>query len=129
MAIESEPKGSLLKNEQKNLLTKVFELQEERVHIWCDFDTRFKEYCLSAPEFDLKKLQLICKQISDKLNSVSSRILEIKNMFSSEVFNLKSIYDLIERLQANEQIKFETVLIELIFFNEFFLNKKIIKDA
>lgn len=109
----SEPatsKGALLKSELRTHLKKLFDLQEERVHVWCDFDTRFKEYCLSAPQFDLKKLQLICKQISEKMNSISSRILEIKNMFSPEVYNIRSVYELVERLQTNEQLKFQTVL-------------------
>jgi hypothetical protein len=111
--------GALLKTELKNQLKQLFELQEERVLIWSEFDVKFKEYCLSAPQFDLNKLKLICKEISEKMNSISIRIVKIKNMFSSEVFNLENIYQLIDRLQATEQIKFKTVVFYLII-NFFF---------
>jgi hypothetical protein len=108
--------GALLKTELKNQLKQLFELQEERVLIWSEFDVKFKEYCLSAPQFDLNKLKLICKEISEKMNSISIRIVKIKNMFSSEVFNLENIYQLIDRLQATEQIKLKTVVFYLINF-------------
>ena len=102
-------KGALLKTELKNQLAQTFELQQERVLVWSEFDVRFKEYCLGAPQFDLNKLKLICKEISDKMNSISIRIIKIKNMFSSEVFDVKNVYQLIDRLQTSEQIKFQTV--------------------
>lgn len=106
--------GALLKTELKNQLKQLFELQEERVLIWSEFDVKFKEYCLSAPQFDLNKLKLICKEISEKMNSISIRVVKIKNMFSSEVFNLENIYQLIARLQATEKIKLKTVVFYLI---------------
>lgn len=109
MSLEEQPSGSLLKAELRNHVAKIFALQEERVHVWSEFDIKFKEYCLTAPQFDLKKLQLICKQISDKMNSISTRVIEIKNMFSSDVFDAKQVYALVDRLQLNEQFKFQTV--------------------
>lgn len=109
MSLEEQPSGSLLKAELRNHVAKIFTLQEERVHVWSEFDIKFKEYCLTAPQFDLKKLQLICKQISDKMNSISTRVIEIKNMFSSDVFDAKQVYALVDRLQLNEQFKFQTV--------------------
>merc|ERR1739836_131708 len=57
-----------------------------------------------------KKLQLICKEISDQLNLVSKEILAIKQIFSNEVYNVQSLYKLVESLQSNESIKFQLTL-------------------
>ncbi len=94
-------------------------MQEERVHVWNDFDTSFKEYLLDAPNFNLKNLQVLCKRISETLNAISIKILAIKNNFSENVYNRKNIYDLIENLQANERIKFELVGKIVHYLNEF----------
>ena len=90
-------------------LKEIFELQEERVHISNKFETSFREYLLDAPNFDLKKLQLICKTISDEMNVISAKIISIKNNFSNRVFNIKRLYDLVESLQLNEEAKFKLV--------------------
>lgn len=101
--------GELLKEEVKKNLREVFDLQEQRVHIWNEFDLRFKEYTLDAPNFELRKLQLICKEIGEQLNSVSAQIIQIRERFSSDVYNVRSVHDLVERLQSNEQMKFQLV--------------------
>ena len=99
----------MLKEELSKQISEVFKLQEERVHIWNDFDTSFKEYLLDAPNFNLKSLQMLCKRVSEALNEISMKILAIKNNFSENVYNRKNVYDLIENLQTNERIKFELV--------------------
>ncbi len=106
---EQPTTGHLLKSELRSQITNLFQLQEERVHVWSEFDVKFKEYCLTAPQFDLKKLQLICKQISDKMNAISLQVITIKNIFSGDVLDVKRVYGLVERLQLNEKAKFETV--------------------
>ncbi len=106
---EQPTTGHLLKSELRSQITNLFQLQEERVHVWSEFDVKFKEYCLTAPQFDLKKLQLICKQISDKMNAISLQVITIKNIFSGDVLDVKRVYGLVERLQLNEKTKFETV--------------------
>ncbi len=105
----STSEKSLFKAELRQLIKQVFELQEQRVHVWNEFDLKFKEYTLDAPNFRLKRLQLICKEISDQLNSISMQIIDIREKFSSEVFNVKKLYNLVADLQASEQIKFQLV--------------------
>ena len=99
----------MLKEEVSKQISEVFKLQEERVHIWNDFDTSFKEYLLDAPNFNFKTLQVLCKRISEALNEISMKILTIKNNFSENVYNRKNVYELIESLQTNERVKFELV--------------------
>ena len=107
---KQQPKtGHLLKSELQAQIIRIFQLQEDRVHVWSEFDVKFKAYCLTAPQFDLKKLQLICKQISDKMNAISLQVIAVKTIFSSEVLDAKRAYELVERLQLNEKAKFETV--------------------
>lgn len=101
--------GALFKEEVKKNLKEVFDLQEQRVHIWNEFDLRFKEYTLDAPNFELRKLQLICKEIGEQLNAVSAQIIQIREKFSNDVYNVRSVHDLLERLQSNEQMKFQLV--------------------
>ena len=99
----------MLKQELNKQLKEIFELQEERVHVSNKFETNFREYLLDAPNFDLKKLQLICKSISDEMNGISAKIILIKNHFSPHVYNVKRLYDLVEALQAHEETKFKLV--------------------
>jgi hypothetical protein len=114
--------GDLFKGEVKQNLREVFELQTQRVHIWNEFDLRFKEYTLDAPSFELKKLQLICKEIGEQLNSVSMQIIRIKEKFSSDVYNVKSLYELLEQLQSNEQMKFQLVsILKKMIVKQFYL--------
>ena len=93
----------------KESIKSIFDFQEQRVHVWNEFDLLFKEYTLDAPYFDLKKLQLICKDIGDELNSISSKIILIKEAFSQNRAITKDLHKLIEKLQENEQIKFKLV--------------------
>lgn len=110
--------SSLFKAEQSKLIKEIFELQEQRVHIWNEFDLKFKEYTLDAPNFRLKRLQLICKEISDQLNSISTQMIAIREKFSKEVFNVHRLHELVERLQEHEQIKFQLVILKNFpFFN------------
>ena len=120
-----EPSGSeaqapnnknLLKDELRKQVQQILKLQEERVHVWNEFDVKFKEYILDAPHFELKKLQSICRLISEQLNLISMQIIAIKNQFSNDVFDVKNLYDLVEKLQSNEQIKFQLVKFFFFFF-------------
>ncbi len=101
--------NNLFKEELKNNIKQVFELQEQRVYVWNEFDIRFKEYTLDAPNFRLRRLQLICKETSDQLNSISKQIIAIRDSFSSEVYNVKRLYNLVADLQESEQVKFKLV--------------------
>lgn len=115
----STSEKSLFKTELRQLIKQVFELQEQRVHVWNEFDLKFKEYTLDAPNFRLKRLQLICKEISDQLNSISMQIIDIREKFSSEVFNVKKLYNLVADLQASEQIKFQLVTWVILTYSGF----------
>lgn len=99
----------LLKIELKKNLKEIFDLQEQRVHLSNEFETRFKEYLLDAPHFDLNKLKDLCKEISERMNSISKQVLEIKLKFSPQVYNSNVLFKLVERLQNHEQIKFKLV--------------------
>lgn len=91
-------------------LKRLFALQEQRVHALGEFDIKFREYLLDAPEFDINKLKLMCKETSDEMNEISSAVLAIRQMFSSECFNSPLVYSLIDRLQTYEQTKFKLVI-------------------
>lgn len=93
----------------KDSIKSIFDLQEKRVHVWNEFDLKFKEYTLDAPDFELKKLQLICKEISDQLNAISTEIIALKETFSQDHSITKAIFKLVEKLQENEQVKFQLV--------------------
>ena len=114
------PNKNLLKDELCKQVQQILKLQEERVHVWSDFDVKFKEYTLDAPHFELCKLQSICRLISEHLNLISMQIIAIKNQFSNDVFDVKNLYDLVEKLQANEQIKFQLVKYMNFFYLNFF---------
>jgi len=109
----------LLKLELNKQLKEIFELQEERVHVSNKFETSFREYLLDAPNFDLKKLQLICKTISEEMNVISSKIISIKNCFSPQVYNIKRLYELVELLQTHEETKFKLVRVGNFFLSFF----------
>jgi hypothetical protein len=113
----------LLKLELNKQLKEIFDLQEERVHVSNKFETSFREYLLDAPNFDLKKLQLICKTISEEMNVISSKIISIKNCFSPQVYNIKRLYELVELLQTHEENKFKLVRVRKILLLLFFLFK------
>ena len=106
----------MLKTELNKQLKEIFDLQEERVHISNTFETMFREYLLDAPKFDLKKLKLICKSISDEMNIISAKMIAIKNTFSNQVFNIKRLYDLVEKLQTCEETKFKLVIIHILLY-------------
>ena len=114
----------ILKEDLNKFLQQIFQLQEERVLYWNEFELQFKEYLLDAPNFDLEKLKLICKGIGNKMNDISSKILSIKSNFSNQEHGIKKINDLIEKLQTNEQMKFQLVI--LILFLKLANNFKII---
>ena len=99
----------LFKQEINQQIKEIFELQEKRVHTLNEFDIKYKEYLLDAPKFQLDKLKLLCKTTSDEMNLISSQILKIKSNFSSQVFDMKNLFNLVEKLQSNEQIKFQDV--------------------
>ena len=100
----------LLKQEINKQIKEIFDLQEKRVYLLNEFDIKFKEYLLDAPKFQLDKLKLLCKTITDEMNLISSQILTIKSNFSNQVFDLKNLFNLVEKLQSNEQIKFQDVI-------------------
>jgi hypothetical protein len=72
-----------------------------------EFETKFKEYLLDAPNFDLNKLQLMCKDVSNEMNIISKNILTIKN--DELMKDDKNIIGLIERLQSGEESKLKLV--------------------
>ena len=96
----------------KELVNALFDLQEQRVFIFNEFDIKFKEYLLDAPKFNHEKLKLICKTISDQLNGVNVKILELKKRAEADQNEIKEcrvIAKQIERLQSNEELKFKLV--------------------
>lgn len=103
--------------DQKNLLTdeirkhlkQVFNLQEKRVRIYDDFDVRFKEYLLDAPDFNSARLESICRETAEEMNSISREIILIKSNFSPQVYNMPIVFNLVEKLQHFEQQKFKNV--------------------
>jgi hypothetical protein len=100
----------LLKTEVSNQLKQLFAFQEQRVLLLNEFEIKFKEYLLDAPDFKHAKLAAICKQVSEDMNDVLMRILAIKKTFSPECFNMSGLYGLIEQLQTHEQNKFKLVI-------------------
>ena len=115
----------MLKQEINKQIKEIFDLQEQRVYLSNEFETSFKEYLLDAPNFDMNKLKQLCKDTSDKMNSISQKIIIIKNNFSSQVYDVKILYDLVEYLQSNEQTKFQ--LVKKTFEFSFFLYANLIK--
>lgn len=101
---------SLLKLELTRQIKAIFALQEERVLIGNDFDVQFKEYLLEAPNFELNKLQLICKAVSERMNKVTQSIMDIKVQFSDEMFAAHALHKLVEQLQTLEATKFKATL-------------------
>jgi hypothetical protein len=106
-------------------LKQVLTLQEQRVLLLAEFEIKFKEYLLDAPNFNHEKLKALCKRVSEDMNEVSSRILAVKRTFSTECFNLPVLYGLIERLQSLEQHKFK--LVQLFIFRFMFLKSVVSK--
>jgi hypothetical protein len=101
--------GFLLKNEINQQLRDLFALQEERVFLLSDFETKFKEYLLDAPDFKFETLKHICKSVSDSMNDLSARILKIRQNFGADCFNVLKLFNLVNRLQEYEQEKFRLV--------------------
>ncbi len=100
----------MLKAEINSQLKQLFSLQEQRVLLLNEFEVKFKEYLLDAPDFKHAKLAAICKQVSDDMNDVSMKILSIKRTFGPECFNLVNLFGLVEQLQSFEQNKFKLVI-------------------
>lgn len=113
---ETEERVSkLLKEEIGKSLRDVFYLQEERVHLLNDFDLKFKTYLLDAPKFNLETLKSLCQTTSERMNDISRKILNVRDKFSSECFNVKCLYDLIDKLQEGEQKKFKLVWTQFFY--------------
>lgn len=100
---------NLLTGEIRKDLIQVFYLQEKRVRVYDDFDVKFKEFLLDAPDFNPTKLELICKETGNEMNCISREIIQIKLNFSPQVYNVPFLFNLVERLQDLEQLKFKTV--------------------
>ena len=111
-----QPDSYLLKNEINQQLKHLLMLQEQRVLVLNEFELKFKEYLLDAPDFNFTILKTICKSASHELNSISTRIIEIKKYFDEDCFNIIAILNLIERLQEHEKNKFQ-----LVFYIIFYL--------
>lgn len=99
----------MLTGEIRQELKQVFNFQEDRVRIYDDFDIKFKEYLLDAPDFNLTILETICKETADRMNSISQRIIEIKLKFSPQVYDVPLLFELVKKLQSLEKEKFKTV--------------------
>lgn len=101
--------NNLLTDEISKELKQVFSLQEDRVRIYDDFDIKFKEYLLDAPDFNSTKLEVICKETADKMNSISQGIIKIKLKFSFQVYDVPDLFHLVDKLQGLEEEKFKIV--------------------
>ena len=110
ISMKKKQEPSLLKKELNEQLRQVFGLQQERVLLLNDFEIKFKEYLLDAPNFDFENLKKICKTTTDEMNRVSAEILAIKRNFSSDCFNIATLYNLVDRLQDYEATKFKLTL-------------------
>jgi hypothetical protein len=97
----------------------LFLLQEERVLVYKEFSSYFKEYLIDinikkensatvSENLNFIQFRFICKQISEKFNKISLQILEIKKNLSD---NRKNLINLIQKLQDYEENKFKLVSI------------------
>lgn len=101
--------SALLRAQIQASLKQVFDAQEDRVRLLNDFDQQFKIYLLDAPEFNLETLKTLCKTTSERMNEISARIIRVRDEFSPDCFGVQRIYELVNRLQENEQAKFKLV--------------------
>ena len=100
----------------KHAIRRLFELQQQRVLTFNEFEIKFKEYLLDAPKFQLERLKLICKQIGDAFNEINRQIIEqvlnyLKETTAAAANDNASLIKLVESIQENEEVKFKLVML------------------
>lgn len=89
----------------KELIQQFFTLQEERVKTYKTFDSGFKVYLESAPNYDFPSYRQLVHDITQKFNKISSDIITIETKFREAGFT--NIAELIRRIQLKEKEKLE----------------------
>lgn len=89
----------------KELIKQFFTLQEERVKTYRTFDSGFKEYLESAPDYDFPSYRQLVHDITQKFNKISSDVITIETKFREEGYT--SIAELIRKIQLKEKEKLE----------------------
>ncbi|KAH3693189.1 required for excision 1-B domain-containing protein-like [Dreissena polymorpha] len=92
----------------KQMLSRFYSLQEERVQTYQLFEEGFQAYLKGAPNYNFPLFRRLVHEITETFNKISVDILLIKKKFS-EQNNLLGIADVIGKIQDIEKTKIELV--------------------
>lgn len=89
----------------KELIKRIFSLQEERVKVYKAFDSGFREYLQTGPHYDFPSYRELVHNITQTFNNISNEVIDIeKKLRESEQ---SAISEVIRKLQLKEKEKLE----------------------
>ncbi|XP_052775980.1 required for excision 1-B domain-containing protein-like [Mya arenaria] len=98
----------------KQLLSRFYALQEERVETYNLFEEGFQAYLNGAPNYNFPLYRQLVHEITDTFNKISKDIVQIKEKFAGQN-NLIPLSEIIGQIQTSEQTKLEqTVKLQLL---------------
>lgn len=102
----SSSTSNALEETPKQMLSKFYKLQEERVQTYQMFEEGFKAYLQGAPNYNFPLYRQLVHEITETFNKISADILLIKEKFEGQN-NLLTISEIIGRVQDAEKNKLE----------------------
>ncbi|XP_045159755.2 required for excision 1-B domain-containing protein-like [Mercenaria mercenaria] len=90
----------------KQMLSRFYALQEERVQTYKMFEEGFLAYLQGAPNYNFPLYRQLVHEITETFNKISADILHIKSTFA-EWNNLLPISEIIGKIQDAEKNKLE----------------------
>lgn len=90
----------------KQMLSRFYSLQEERVQTYSMFEEGFQAYLKGAPNYNFPLYRQLVNEITETFNKISTDILSIKSTFA-EWNNLLPISEIIGKIQDAEKTKLE----------------------
>lgn len=90
----------------RQLLSRFYFLQEERVQTYLLFEEGFKAYLKGAPNYNFPMYRQLVHEITQTFSKISAEILSIHTKFADQN-NLAPLAEIIQKIQDAEKIKLE----------------------
>lgn len=89
----------------KELIKRIFSLQEERVKVYKAFDSGFREYLQTGPHYDFPSYRELVHNITQTFNNISNEVIDIEKKLRES--GQSAISEVIRKLQLKEKEKLE----------------------
>ncbi|KAM7435564.1 hypothetical protein ABFA07_014574 [Porites harrisoni] len=89
----------------KELIKRIFSLQEERVKVYKAFDSGFREYLQTGPHYDFPSYRELVHDITQTFNNISNEVIDIEKKLRES--GQSAISEVIRKLQLKEKEKLE----------------------